>query len=341
VCVFTDKKKKALALALVPIVAINVYAGCKMLNKTSKDVEVQQGAYIEGTIDKEIIPGETFLELDDNTIEVQEVDKEDLVEDSNGNLIMEQVVNETDFTRLERICNESGREFQDILCNEDMNSELYASALYKKLKLCNIPDDIIRRELDNIIIYGSNATCIDEDEWIRLFGNLDNTISIYDNVVDYYYPLAKYVHLNSCNLEHSSLFFDEFRITCSSIKELYDIYNPQIDIKDYFTEMISLSDNKNLINQFNVLVNSGIDLDILLCELENVYACAMVPMGLEEDEWLNLFSNLMKTVPETENVCMYYYDLAYYVHQLWCDFDHELNVFGRYTCDAYNLTLEI
>ena len=53
------------------------------------------------------------------------------------------------------------------------------------------------------------------------------------------------------------------------------------------------------------------------------------------------FGNLMKTVSANENVCVYYYDLAYYVHQLWCDFDHELNQFGMYTCDAYNLTLEI
>ena len=38
-CVFTDKNKKALAFALVPIIAINVYTGCRMFNKTSKDTE--------------------------------------------------------------------------------------------------------------------------------------------------------------------------------------------------------------------------------------------------------------------------------------------------------------
>lgn len=339
-CVFTDKNKKALAFALVPLIAINVYAGCRMLNKTSKDTEVQQGAYIEGTIDKEIIPGETFLELDDKTIEVEEVEEEKVIENGEGKLTVEQLIYESDFIRLARVFKESGKSVDNILNNEDISSELYASALYNKLKICNIPDDVIRNELDNIIIYGSNATCMSEEQWNRLFGNLGNTISIYDNVVDYYYPLAKYVHLYSCDLEHSSLFFDEFRITCSSIKELYDIYNPQIDIKEYFTDMISLSNDAKLVSQFNVLVNSGIDLEILLCELENVYACAMVPMGIDEDIWLNLFSNLMNLVPAGENVCMYYYDLAYYVHQLWCDFDHEINVFGRYNCDAYSLILE-
>lgn len=341
VCVFTDKSKKAFAFALVPIVAINVYAGCKMLNRTSKDVEVQQGAYIEESINKEIIPGETYLELDDSSIEVEMVDETDLVQGTDGNISIEEPTSEDEFTKLERVFNESGRTVDSILSTEDISSELYVSALYTKLKLCNIPLDSIKCELNNIIVYGSNATCMSDAEWYGLFGNLVSTISMYDNVVDYYYPLAKYIHLKECELEHSPLFFDEYRVTCKRIEELYNVYNPQIDIKDYFTEMISLSSNIKLINQFNGLINSGIDLEVLLCELENVYALAMVPTGLTEEEWLMYFGNLMKTVSANENVCIYYYDLAYYVHQLWCDFDHELNQFGMYTCDAYNLSLEI
>ena len=135
-CVFTDRNKKALALALVPIVAINVYAGCKMLNKTSKPTQVQQGAYIEESIDNEIIPGETYLEVDDNTIKVEEVDESSLVQDNNGNITIEQVVYESDFNRLERVFNESGKNVGYILNTEDKSSELFASALYKKLKLC-------------------------------------------------------------------------------------------------------------------------------------------------------------------------------------------------------------
>ena len=341
VCVFTDKSKKAFAFALVPIVAINVYAGCKMLNRTSKDVEVQQGAYIEESINKEIIPGETYLELDDSSIEVEMVDETDLVQGTDGNISIEEPTSEDEFTKLERVFSESGRTVDSILSTEDISSELYVSALYTKLKLCNIPLDSIKCELNNIIVYGSNATCMSDAEWYGLFGNLVSTISMYDNVVDYYYPLAKYIHLKECELEHSPFFFDEYRVTCKRIEELYNVYNPQIDIKDYFTEMISLSSNIKLINQFNGLINSGIDLEVLLCELENVYALAMVPTGLTEEEWLMYFGNLMKTVSANENVCIYYYDLAYYVHQLWCDFDHELNQFGMYTCDAYNLSLEI
>lgn len=341
VCVFTDKSKKALAFALVPIVAINVYAGCKMLNRTSKDVEVQQGAYIEESINKDIISGDTYLELDDSSIDVEMVDETDLVQDKEVNIPIEETIKEDEFTVLERVFSESGRTVESILSTEDISSELYVSALYTKLKLCNIPSDIIKCELNNIIIYGSNATCMSDKDWHRLFGNLGNTISIYDNVVDYYYPLAKYIHLKECELEHSPLFFDEFRITCNKIEELYNVYNPQIDIRDYFTEMVNLSNDIKLINQFNNLLNSGIDLDVLLCELENVYALSMVPTGLTDEEWLMCFGNLVKTVSLSENVCIYYYDLAFYIHQLWCDFEHELNQFGMYTCDAYNLMLEI
>ena len=128
VCVFTDKSKKAFAFALVPIVAINVYAGCKMLNRTSKDVEVQQGAYIEESINKEIIPGETYLELDDSSIEVEMVDETDLVQGTDGNISIEEPTSEDEFTKLDRVFSESGRTVDSILSTEDISSELYVSA---------------------------------------------------------------------------------------------------------------------------------------------------------------------------------------------------------------------
>ncbi len=338
VCVFTDRKGKAIALALVPIIAINVYAGCKMFKKTSKTPEVQQGAYVEQTV--EIIPGETFLELDLQE-EIEVVEETDLLQETSDNISIEHLLKETDFSRLERIFKESGRCVENILNVENKSSELYASALYQKLKNTGIADDVIRNELNNIIVYGSNATCVSEEVWLMLFGNLVDTISVYDNVVDYYYPLAKYVHLFSCDLEHNPLFFDEHRVTCKNIQELYDMYNQQVDIRDYFREMVYATQDVKLIEKFNKLLNSGIDLELLLCELENVYVLSMVPTGLSNESWEMLFGNLMQTVSCDENVCIYYYDLAFYVHELWCEFEHELNVFGKYTCDAYKLSLEI
>lgn len=339
-CVFTDRKKKAIAFALVPVIAINVYAGCKMLTKTSKNTLNEPSTSIEQIIDE--IPGETYLELDESNIDVEIVDESQLSQDTNGDIILDKVVDEeTDFTKLDKIYKESKLDIDTILKNEDRNTELYASALYAKLKNSSIPDDVIRHELSNIIIYGSNATCVDEETWYKLFGNLLGTISMYDNVVDYYYPLAKYVHLYSCDLEHSLLFFDEYRVICNDIQDKYNCLNPQVDLRSYFIEMVSATNDIRLIEQFNRLLNSGIDLDILLGELENVYVLSMIPTGMSEEEWVYYFGNLVKTVDEYENVCIYYYDLAYYIHGLWCDFDHQLNEFNRYECESYKLTLEI
>lgn len=344
-CVFTDRKKKALAFALVPIVAINVYAGSKMLTKTSRDTEIKNDTSIEEVFDESTIPGETYLEIDDSSIPIQEVDESDLLQDATGNITvseetLEELTIENEFTVLNDIFEKSGMGVEEIIKHEDRNSSLYASALYKKLKRANISDDVIKHELSNIIVYGSNATCMSDDMWYKLFGNLVGTISMYDNVVDYYYPLAKYVHLYSCDLDHAPLFFDEDRISCSQIEEAYKEANPDIDINEYFKEMILASEDIKLINQFSTIMESGIDLSTLLNELENVYIYAMVPTGMSGEEWQMLFGNLVKTVDPTVNVCMHYYDLAFYVHNLWCDLDHQLNEFDRYTCDVYSLTLE-
>lgn len=344
-CVFTDRKNKALALALVPIVAINIYAGCKMLNKTSRNADIKDNTSIEDVFSESSIPGETYLELDDSLVPVQEIEETDLLQDSEGNItvseeVLEETKKEDEFTKLNDIFNKANLSVDEILKHEDRNSSLYASALYKKLKRANISDDVIRHELSNIIVYGSNATCMSDDMWYKLFGNLVGTISMYDNVVDYYYPLAKYVHLYSCDLEHTPLFFDEDRINCSKIEEAYKIANPEINIEEYFKEMILASEDIKLINQFSTFLESGIDLNTLLNELENVYICAMIPTDYTHEEWEMLFGNLVKTVSPSINVCIYYYDLAFYLHNLWCDLDHQLNEFGRYTCDAYSLTLE-
>ena len=339
VCVFTDKKKKAIAFALVPVIAINVYAGCKMLNKTSKNIDIEPSTSIESLLEE--IPGKTYLELDESTLELEEIDESQLIQDTNGDVILDNVIDEeTEFTKLDRILRESGLDIETILKSEDRDSELYISALYTKLKRSSMPEDVIRNELSNIIIYGSNATCMTDEEWKYLFGNLSSTISIYDNVVDYYYPLAKYVHLYSCDLEHSPLFFDEDRVTCNDIQTKYNNLNLQIDIRSYFTDMVNVTNDNRLIEQFNTLLNSGIELDVLLNEIENVYVLSMIPMGMDYEDWISYFGNLIQTIDEDENVCMYYYDLAYYFHTLWCDLEHNLNVFDRYECDTYKLVLE-
>ena len=295
-----------------------------MLNKTSKNIDIEPSTSIESLLEE--IPGKTYLELDESTLELEEIDESQLIQDTNGDVILDNVIDEeTEFTKLDRILRESGLDIETILKSEDRDSELYISALYTKLKRSSMPEDVIRNELSNIIIYGSNATCMTDEEWKYLFGNLSSTISIYDNVVDYYYPLAKYVHLYSCDLEHSPLFFDEDRVTCNDIQTKYNNLNLQIDIRSYFTDMVNVTNDNRLIEQFNTLLNSGIELDVLLNEIENVYVLSMIPMGMDYEDWISYFGNLIQTIDEDENVCMYYYDLAYYFHTLWCDLEHNLN----------------
>lgn len=346
-CVFTDKKGKTMALALVPIIAINIYAGCKIVKNQTR-VE-QPNSSIESVLDESDILEDSYLEYGDVLVDgVTDHTTYDEIQfgvaepNISQEIELDYVTNqESEISKLERIYNNSKLSIEFILENEYRDSELYVSALLAKLRNAHISEEIIREELNNIIVYGSNATCMSDDEWNRLFGNLGSTISIYDNVVDYYYPLAKYFHLSNCSLEHSPLYFDEYRITCLDIQELYDAYNPQIDIKDYFRDMVSMSQDIRLIKQLESLINSGIDFDTILCELENVYMYARIPMCVPEEEWEMAFGNLLKTIDYQENVCLYYYDLAFYIHELWCDFEHTLNEFGKYECDIHSKVLEI
>lgn len=368
-CVFTDKRIKAIAFALVPIVAINVYVGSKMLKKASEKIEVGNQPSIEEMVDQNIIHGGISLGIDESVDFTGEINQEPQVDNISSNdssvfvdsTFGTQIVTDlgikvddpvladssdiveekNDFSRLYKLYLDSGMDYEVILAMEDRSSDLYAGALYAKLKANFISDDIIKNELRNIIVCGSNATCVSEETWIALFGNLDRTISMYDNVVDYYYPLAKYVHLQECDLEHEPIFFDEFRINCSEITKTYKEWHPEVNIEDYFREIIEASEDELLISKFNRLMNSGLSIEVILTELEYVYSLSMIPHCMGEEEWLFCFGNIEKTIEPTENVCMYYYDLAFYIHDLMCDLDHKLNEFDRYTCEAYPLALEL
>ena len=117
VCVFTDRKKKAIAFALVPVIAINVYAGCKMLTKTSKNILNEPSTSIEQVVEE--IPGETYLELDESKLDVEIVDESQLSQDINGDIILDKVIDEeTDFTKLDKIYKESRLDIDTILKNE-------------------------------------------------------------------------------------------------------------------------------------------------------------------------------------------------------------------------------
>ncbi len=316
------KIKKYAALALVPFVVVNAYVGCAIATKgTSSDGKYYQDVpSIEETLDVEL---ESGIHMTSDMEITQSI-----------------VFPQNQFSKLMTLYEQNDESYEQIILEGDRNSDIYASALYAKLKSNSLDDSVIVSELENVICFGTQAMCVSEEVWYSSFGNLLGTITEFDNVVDYYYPLAKYLHLNSCNLEHNTLFFDEYRVTCSNLENMLNSKMPQIDYKSFIVEMVEASNDEKLIFQLNKIINSDVNFDDALNELENVYQCAQIPTDLSEELWLMLFGNLMKTINSDENVCDFYYDLACYVHLVLCELQHDVNEFGKYECVDYSLVLE-
>lgn len=298
-----DKYKKYASLVLVPLTAINVFVGCTI----NPDKTEAKDLIVEPPSMEEVVTNEVLG-------------------------------NDTEFSDLIKLYNVSGLEYDEILLLEDRNTELYASALYFKLKDSSINDDVILNELENIICFGTQATCVSEEMWVASFGNLLKTISEYDNVIDYYYPLASYVHRRYCDLQHESLFFDESRISCSKIEELLDKKIPKFDYETYIVDMVDASGNVKIIKQMNMILNSGIDFDTILNELENVYQFANVSIDYTDDVYYSLFGNLKMISSSEVDVCAEYYELACYVHSLLCDLSYGSEAINDY--DEHLLLLE-
>jgi hypothetical protein len=299
-----NKCSKYASLVLVPLTAINVFVGCTM--ETKRDV--MDVPY-------------------DDALSMQDIVSSEVVQDTN------------EFSELIDIYGKSGLDYSEILLIEDRWCDLYSSGLYAKLKAFLLDDEVILNELENIICFGTQATCMSEEMWISSFGNLLNTISEYDNVVDYYYPLAAYVHKRNCDLKHEPLFFDDKRITCSNIEELLNRKVPVFDYKNYVVDMIKNSGQDKLIEQLDTILNSDIDFDVILNELENVFQLTDVSISFSEEYKEILFGNLLKISSNKSDIFTEYYDLACYVHFLWCDFEHSINESGKYECE-YPLILE-
>lgn len=319
-CVFTDKKYiKYASIALVPIMAINTYVGYKIV-KVEDALEVEQ----IDTVIEEVINSEDLEYTFD-------------IGSSDG--IVTGNINSNVFEVLLNTYRSSGKKIEDILSNVSKDDSLYASALYARLKEFSLLDDVIKSELENIICFGTQATCVSEEKWNSLFGNLLGTVGEYDNVIDYYYPLASYVHRYSCDLEHEPIFFDEARITCSNIVAMYNEKNPQIDYRKYFTEMIYATDDMQLISKFKRIEKLD-SFDEAINELESIYQFASVYEMLDNSLKEGLFVILPNTINSDEDLFDTYYELAYYFHSLWCDLEHTMDLNGRYECVDYSLTLE-
>jgi len=122
---------RMLSLALVPIVAINLYAGSKMLKKNISEEKVEPKS-----ITTHMVEFNNY----------REVSVESEVLETQGE------VSETDvFSRLDKMYESAGKDFNELLSIEDKFSELYVSGLYAKLKSAGLSDEVIREEIDNIL----------------------------------------------------------------------------------------------------------------------------------------------------------------------------------------------
>ncbi len=322
-CIFIKKNgKRVAALALVPFLAINIYVGSRII----------KGSNV------------TKVDNDKKSSTVEMIDKQDfrsLPLSGEGKSVEQEVVKTTEeknvFEKLQQIYLNSNRDINEILENEERTSEIYASALYSKLKNAGLSDDIIKKELDNILSYSLTFTDMDEATWLSLFGNLVSTISEYENVMDYYYPLASFVHKNECSLAHVGHEFDESRLTCATLEEMNEKAFSNLPCNDYLIDMIMVSGDEKVINQYNKIINAGVSFNDALVELNSIYELSQVPMCIDEDVWNELFKNLLTTVGEYDNVFEVYDDLACYIHELSCDFEHYIDEYGINVCEGLKL----
>lgn len=281
----------------------------------------------------------TKEEKEPKSTTTQMVDLKDYREVSLSSQVVEQEVTEEEnvFLKLQEIFMSSNKEINEILSEEEKTSELYASALYASLKEYGLSDEVIRTELDNILTYSLTFTDLDDETWTRLFGNLVRTIGEEENVMDYYYPLAFYVHKGECELVHTKHEFDENRMTCATLEKMASEAICEVPYAEYVVEMIQSSGDAKINEQYMRIVNSGVNFDLALDELSSIYVLSQVPMCVDEDVWNQLFKNLLTTVDEYENVFSVYGDLASFVHALNCDYVHYIDEYGVNVCEGLRL----
>lgn len=333
--IMAKKYKRVLTLALVPFVAVNIYAGSKMINKTRSVSE--KNLDTDYSISKEI--GEPISDVDSVVTESTFI--EEKFSESEFEKDTLKVTNKDPFNQLLELYKNSGLNYEDILGVCDRSDALYASALYQKLINSGLSQEEIEEQLNNVITMGCIFIDVDEFTWYNLFGKLQATLTEFDNPLDYYYPLAKYVHLATCKDEHKECYEDQERIYCDTIDKNLQTMNDGILLENYVLRELYYSQEPNVVQQVNRIYDNNLTLSDVFEELDRIYLLSMYPTDFDEETWKVLFDKLLTTVDERENVCSVYYDLACYIHMLTCDNDHTLNDFGTYECEPYRLKLGI
>lgn len=221
------------------------------------------------------------------------------------------------------------------LLNEPKEEDKYKELceLYDQLLVsgCNMND--IHRELQNILLVKLTGTKVMAEERLVLFNTLCRTIPIDVDVVEYYYPLAIYVHLKSC----TEIMHNDGK--CENLTKAAETFRV-ISFSEYITNKVYESGSITLRDAIERINSSGYTLEECLVELDAIYNVCSVPTDMSDELWNQLFSRLLTVTGEYENVCFVFYDLAVLVHKSVCNYPHYVNMFGATECEhmTYKLT---
>ena len=200
---------------------------------------------------------------------------------------------------------------------------------------CNLQD--VNRELSNVLLVRLAGIKVNAEERLVLFNTLGKTVPLDVDVAEFYYPLAKYVHLKNC---HEIIHGDENgNIVCDDLNNKAQVFT-MMDFEEYISKKVAESGSINLNDAYGRIKAYGYSLDEVLIELDAIYNVCSIPTDFGEDTWNLLFGRLLNTTNEFENVCYVYYDLAVLVHEAVCREEHYVNMFGATECESMTFKLE-
>lgn len=83
---------------------------------------------------------------------------------------------------------------------------------------------------------------------------------------------------------------------------------------------------------YQKLLNSNIDKEVFLKELNTLMIEQLLPRDMDENEWLANFGDISSTLNEQESLYDTYFVLAYLIHESNCAEKHTLNEYGSIDC---------
>lgn len=290
--------------------AINTFAGCSIRNdKNDSKITIESGYESSFLDDEKQVPSTPPISIDDFFVgDSSEVVGEE-VNVGNSNIDIESEIKDTQLEVSKQVL-----------------------ALYDRLFVSGCDMNLVNDELMNILLVKMVGIEVTEEQRVVLFNTLNKTVEPGVDVMEYYYPLAIYVHMTHCQ---SMLHLEESNgsIVCDSLKEKLSEFKIE-SFDEYVTRRIYENGSLALRDAIERLYSAGYSLSDVSVELDTIYRVCTVPTGIDEDIWNTIFAKLLTTTNEYENVCAVYYDLALFVHRLTCEYTHYVNMFGVTECQA-------